>query len=225
MINISFTYIIADNRRIETTDGQIFHVDPADQKQRSLNEGATSKERTYKLECGELKYDIICPEMHDNGAKCLYIAEFHIPRRPYPIYVYLYGIILYSSNPEMGQREAAEKTRKHFGLETFSHTTLGRAIIKLELRIKAFEGKSDGEELTPEHNSRCFPTVELTRKRKDAVISFLAGTTDRDTQSMKDLLQPKTTRSCKRPPYVGVFFDLCHKIVSHTYKKYRYLLL
>jgi len=224
MINISFSYIVADNRRIETTKSKIFHVLSADRKQRGSNEDATTKERTYILECGEVEYEIICPEMQDCGAKYLYIAEFHIPRRPYPIYIYLYGIILYSSNPEMSQREAAEKTRKHFGLETFSHTTLGRAIKKLELRIKGFDDKSDSEELTLEHNG-CFPSVEHTRKRKDTVISFLTETADQDIHSIKTLLQSKTTRSYKRPPYVGAFFDVCHKIVSHTYKKYRCLLL
>jgi len=224
MINISFTYIVADNRRIKTTTSKIFHVLPTDQKQRGSNEDTTMKERTYVLQCGEVKYDIICPEIQGDGDKCLYVAEFHIPRRPYPIYIYLYGIILYSSNTEMGQREAAEKTRKHFGLETFSHTTLGRAIKKLELRIKAFEDKSDSEESALEHNG-CFPSVEHTRKRKDTVISFLEETADQDIRLIQDPLQPKTTRSYKRPPYVGAFFDVCHKIASDIFKKYRCLLL
>jgi hypothetical protein len=42
--------------------------------------------------------------------------------------VYLYALALYGSAPEKGQRWAAEETRKKFGLATFAHTTLGRAL-------------------------------------------------------------------------------------------------
>lgn len=42
--------------------------------------------------------------------------------------MYLYAIDIYSANLEKGQRWAAEAARKYFGLESFAHTTLGRAL-------------------------------------------------------------------------------------------------
>lgn len=62
-----------------------------------------------------------------------------IPRRPYPVCVYLFAMNMYSANATMGQRAVAEATRKHFGLETFSHTTLGRAMKKLASLLEEYE--------------------------------------------------------------------------------------
>ena len=218
MINISFTHIITDKRRIENTPHKVFYVLPPEQKRTSIDEDTSLKDRTYKLDCGQAVYEIICPEIQDDGTKYLCVAEFHIPGRPYPIYIYLYGIIMYSSNPEMGQREAAEKTRKKFGLETFCHTTLGRAIKKLEVRIKAFWDKPEFEEPSSEH-SGCFPSVEHTRKRRDYVITFLAEASGENNQMIQDTLHPQPLDKYKRPPYKGAFFDVCHRIVNHTFKK------
>ena len=111
--------IITDKNRIEPSSEKVFRVLPPKQEQ-SLNE------RTYRLMLGRFEYEIICLEIEDDEARYLVVPEFMIPGRLYPIYVYIYGMVLYSSNPKIGQREAAEKTRKRFDLKTFSHTTLGR---------------------------------------------------------------------------------------------------
>ena len=203
-----------------------------------------------------------------------------MPGRPYPIYVYIYGIILYSTNLEMGQREAAEKTRKQFGLETFSHTTLGRAMIRLESRIKTFEDTPESEELssnvsnpgaqsavigsgsTETNHSGPLPSASNTHERRNTIIKYLTKAAKQGTQQTKkveqdiqptqvgqdiqltkaaeqdiqltevaeqdiyltqDVLQP--SQNYTRLPYKGAFFDLCHKIVEQTYKKYHCLLL
>ena len=203
-----------------------------------------------------------------------------MPGRPYPIYVYIYGIILYSTNLEMGQREAAEKTRKMFGLKTFSHTTLGRAMIRLESRIKAFEDTPESEGLssnasnpsaqsavigsgpTEANHGGPLPSASSTHERRNIIIKYLtkaakqgiqqAKKAEQDIQPTKvgqgnqltiaaeqdiqltgaaeqgiyltqDVLQPP--QNYTRLPYKGAFFDLCHKIVEQTYKKYRCLLL
>ena len=224
MINISITQIITDNRRIENSADKIFYVLTPNQNQQYYDEGKLLKEHTYVLDCGQVTYDIICPEIKAHGTKLLIVPEFLLLGRPYPVYVYLYGIILYSSNPEMGQREAAEETRKQFGLDTFSHTTLGRAIKRLEEWIKGFEDKAESEESSPE-KIRCFPSVEQTHERRDTVLKFLANAAGQEVDKIQDTLKPQISQNYEHLPYIGVFFDVCHTIVRHVFKKYRRLLL
>lgn len=149
----------------------------------------------------------------------------------------------------MGQREAAEKTRKRFDLDTFSHTTLGRAIKRLEMRIKAFENKPQDDKSLPENSvsnfacgeielreqrnyavrllsdTQCFPSVEHTRERKETVLSFLTEAAGLDNRPIQDTLQPQPLHNYKRPPYKGAFFDVSHRIVGYVFIKYRSLLL
>jgi hypothetical protein len=61
-----------------------------------------------------------------------------IPGRPYPIQIYLHVCNLYSANPDIGQRGAAEATRVKFKLEKFSHSTVSRS-------FKAFEQAREQE--------------------------------------------------------------------------------
>jgi len=192
-------------------------------EQLSLDEDELLKGHTYTILFGRDGYEIICPKMQDDGIESLAVPEFLIPGRPYPVYVYLYGIVLYSTNLEMGQREAAEKTRRKFGLETFSHTTLGRAMKKLEVRIITFQNKPHNEEAVPKNNSS-FPSVEDTLKRRDTVISYLTEASE-VTQSLQITLQSQLPFNYKQLPYEGTFFDVCHRIVRYTFKKYRSLLL
>jgi hypothetical protein len=152
----------------------------------------------------------------------------------------------------MGQREAAEKTKKQFGLKTFSHTTLGRAMIRLESRIKTFKNTPESEELSyntvkpngqsavtgndaTTNPSGYFPAVGSTHQRRAIIITFLTkaakqdgqlnetAEADQDNQLTQDVLQ--SSQNYARLPYKGAFFDMCHRIVDHTFKKYRCLLL
>jgi hypothetical protein len=242
MINISFTHIIADKRRIEYTSSKVFYAKLSKQECQNFSEVIKlAKVRTYTLVCGRYIYEIICPAIQAESNIYLIVPEFLALGRPYPVYVYLYGILLYSSNPEIGQREAAEKTRVHFDLETFSHTTLGRAMIRLETHIKAFENSHESKgtscagnipdahkavtrsEITEAKHSNRFPSVEDTHKRRDTVISFLSGAAGKEPRQLKDIIKP--THIYKRPPYEGAFFDMCHRIVDYIFIKHRSLLL
>ena len=173
-------------------------------------------------------YEIVCPEIQDAAVRYLVVPEFMIPGRWYPIYVYIYGMVLYSSNPKMGQREAAEKTRKRFGLETFSHTTLGRAMKKLEALINTNEERpnsdNEAEELQQPGSGR-FPTVELTGERRGTVLSYLTEASGGDSQLIQEPSRPQPSLNYKHPPYAGAFVEACHRIVDYTFKKYRRFLL
>jgi hypothetical protein len=80
---------------------------------------------------------IECPIllMNDGSYRIIW-PSFKLPNRPYPIFVYLYAAALYLSGRE-SMRDTAEKTKKHFGLATFSHTTISRFLPKIYLTLPA----------------------------------------------------------------------------------------
>ena len=241
--------MLTNKWQVETSPIKFIYAYPANHKQVFDIDELLEECCTYALMFGRDRYETSCPKRQVNGIGYLVIPKFIIPGRPFPIYVYLYGIILYSTNPKMGQREAAEKTRKRFGLETFSHTTLGRAMKRLEIRIKAFKDKPQCDEPLPENSSsslaysetalyeqqngaavllsdtRCFPSVEDTLERRSTVISFLAEAAGLNIHPIQGTLQPQQSHNYKCPPYKGAFFDVCHRVVGYIFIKYRSLLL
>ncbi len=87
----------------------------------------------YHIEYNGHEYEIVCPKYtFSDETYVIVIPWFLIPSRPYPIQVYLYACNLYSSNPEINQRKAADATRKKFGLQKFSHSTVSRSFKALE---------------------------------------------------------------------------------------------
>lgn len=83
----------------------------------------------------EKKLILLCPMLKIKGGKnaVLWPSE-KLPGRPYPVYVYLYAAAVYLTE-DISMRKAAEKTRNKFDLETFSHSTLSRALKKLRKNI------------------------------------------------------------------------------------------
>jgi hypothetical protein len=89
----------------------------------------------------------------------------------------MYAIDLYSGAPEKGQRWAAEETRKYFGLTTFAHTTLGRALKSFICIIGGDATALDeaGTE-TPEDSKKSnFPTVQSTAPLRKQATRFFQG--------------------------------------------------
>jgi len=55
-------------------------------------------ERIYKVRYQHREYSVVCPEFRNDKAgfePVVVILEFLIPRRPFPVEVYLYAIDLY----------------------------------------------------------------------------------------------------------------------------------
>ena len=135
---------------------------------------------------------------------------------------YIYAINIYITNPDIGQRSAAESTRKEFGLPTFSHSTLCRTFKRLEETIRKYEecaetcqdngdtatqqnGDEDCASLkTLKNNVRRFPSVIDTADRRKAMSSFI--------QSMAD-------------GAAGDINEISLKIVIKWYVRHRRLLL
>ena len=226
-----YIHILTSTERIKNKWNQTFKVLSPKIEQLYISEGVTVREHKFKLQTGRIDIEVVCPEIVDEektDEAYIIIPEFIIPRRPYPIYIYLYAIAIYCLNPKMGQREASKRTRERFGLKTFSHTTLGRALRKLESLIKQHEGITNDNEEAAEKSSEMagnFPIVERMKNRKEKVALYLKKASADDAS-----LKQEASQQCKRPnysvlPYVGAFIDACHNIVNYTFLKYHCLLL
>ena len=158
----------------------------------------------------------MCPEsLSTEGTAVIVVPDFLIPGRKYPIFVYLHAISLYSSNPAMGQREAAEKTRKLFGLATFAHTTLGRALKKMHqtisqsIVVESSDTNTDSliqkEAAEKETSNRTFPTVLSTKAQREEMAVFL-----------NDLHEQQKPAEIEKA---------CREIVARWYDEHRCLLL
>jgi len=148
--------------------------------------GYKCRERAYPLIIGRIENEVICLEIWKKGSKehTLIIPAFLLPHRIYPAFVYMFAINLYSSKPKLGQRKVAEETRKKFNLETFAHTTIGRAMKALAQRLtettaidNEFTKKSAQETKPSEANTRViqvgrFPLVQDTCTIRKIIKSF-----------------------------------------------------
>jgi len=227
-------YILTQSEQLEKSKNKIYLVDAPEIEKEYLEAGYKSYERSYKLTCHHKDYSIVCPVFRNNkkGAEpVVVIPEFFIPGRPYPVYIYLFGIDLYSSNPDMSQREAAKATRERFGLNEneFVHTTLGRALKTFVSNIDEVLKLPDSciEEKTEEvskkdadhnnHDTTCngqesnrnsastFPKVNSTTELRTRVAQVLGG----------KLIQKKG----------GQVIATYHELVWEWFKKYKRLLL
>ena len=210
--------IIHDKMRIESRDEKIINV-PLPEANGTDNWRETGQ-RAYKLQCGREAYEIHCPEVQTENGRVLIVPTLIIPGMRYPVYVYIYAVTVYSANPEMGQREAAKLTKEYFGLETFSHTTLGRAMKKVEALIADGAEGTGSESATQQREARRFPSVEEMQERKKAVLSYI-----KEAAGKEGLALPEPKPPQPRPPYTGAFIDACHRISAYAYKKHGRLLL
>ena len=187
---------------------------PANKKINALTEeeineyhknGYKSKEREYQVTIGRIGYEVICIEIWQKGDKehCLIIPAFLISHRVYPAFVYVFAINLYSSNPHLSQRKVAEETRKKYDLETFAHTTVGRAMKALAntltetsaINNEATEGASQETEQNGKKPGKIrkgrFPLVQDTSKIRDIVKSFFY-------ERLKNHSQEEFNEACDR---------------------------
>lgn len=93
------------------------------------------RNQTYVVSLHYRDYRLICPVLKPrNGAMTVLWPSFKLPRRRYPVFVYLYAVARYLSTT-LSMRTVAAEARKKFGLATFSHTTLSRALRKLAAEV------------------------------------------------------------------------------------------
>jgi|GEM_PF-1059849 len=185
------------------------------------NNGFKCRERAYPLTISRIVIEVICLEIWKKEDKehSLIIPAFLLPRRDYPAYVYLFAINLYSSKPELGQRKVAEETRTKYNLETFAHTTVGRAMkalaeavsgtaaIDIEATKKAIpetrQNKADAELI----QNRRFPSVLDTDSIREIVKSFFY-------EKLKSLCQEWFKVACD---YIAIYWNTrFHRPLMYT---------
>lgn len=222
-------FILTQDRQIENSENNIYRVQAAELEKQYLNAGYQERERSYKIKYQYKEYTVICLEFRDDkkgNEPIVIIPEFLVPGRPYPVYVYLYAIDLYSGSPEKGQRWAGEETRKYFGLASFAHTTLGRALKRFVRNIEEAEkasentrtevpdddgNKSESQKADSEQCDKAkkpgFPTVRSTKVLRERAAQFLGG-------------MLTWVRAVKQQAIA-----ICYELVRKWFKEYRRFLL
>ena len=198
-------YIIQPGIQIGNPKNKEIRVLTPEEVDEYQNNGFKIKERAYQLTIGHIGYEVICFEIWQKGDKehSLIIPAFLIPHRGYPVYVYTFAINLYSSNPQLGQRKVAEKTRKEYDLKTFAHMTVGRAMKDLaetltETTIIDNAAKEDAAQETEQNEANAskilngrFPSVQDTRTIRDTIKSFFYA-------RLKNRCQEEFIEACDR---------------------------
>ena len=172
-------YILTRVEPLENCKYNICMAHDTEVEKQYLDAGYQVYERRYKLKSQHKDYTIVCPEFRKVGAPpVVLIPEFLVPGRPYPVYIYVYAICLYTDMPEKGQRWAAEATRKRFGLTSFAHTTLGRAL-KSFVRCTGVEATAAVEDTGAVAPDSCknvvFPKVRQTEASRKQAALILGG--------------------------------------------------
>ena len=213
-------YILTRDTAFENRNNTIITITAPDIEAGYLSAGYQRGERFYKQKFEHREYIIVCPEYRNKangGEPVVIIPEFLIPGRPYPVYIYLYAIDLYSSNPKLSQRAAAKATRKHFGLSTFSHTTLGRALKRFVENVgeKMKTGSDRQHEEGENGDSRCGNSAG----NNAPVLPALGSTASLRSRASRILLG-KTIQT-NRQKAIG----FCHELVKKRFVENRHFLL
>lgn len=90
--------------------------------------------RELRINFDSVEYTILCPILYINNKKIILHPAIKLPRRKYPCYVYLYAVIRYI-NSDLSMREIAILTRRKFGLDKFSASTVCRSVTQF-IKIK-----------------------------------------------------------------------------------------
>ncbi len=93
----------------------------------------SDKYKEYKMSYNYHEFILKCPIVRislDSDEMKVLLPSFKLPRRKYPVFVYLYAVALYLSS-ELSMRKVAIQVCKKFGLKNFSHSTISRALKKL----------------------------------------------------------------------------------------------
>ena len=193
--NCPINIILSFLETIENNHGQEIHIKISKECENIVKHARKYDEHYYHIEYNHNEYEIVCPEYRKDSEAVIILPYYLLPGRKYPISVYLYAISLYSSNPDMGQREAAEKTRKKFNLEKFSHTTLGRSFKALEKSVN--EIIEQDKAVIPEIRAdiKRFPTVHDTFNRRKKLAAFLGDLYEKDNISQIDIQTRKIVKS------------------------------
>lgn len=128
------------NVELNISGNQVYTIRPEEVKTLCSMGVLSKKSRHYVLTMNYHDYQLLCPLFDvGQGQLALIWPSFKLPHRPYPCFVYIYAVALYLSTGK-SMRDVASEVRKKFGLTTFSHSTISRALKKLILQADILEG-------------------------------------------------------------------------------------
>jgi hypothetical protein len=128
---VSTLIITLTNIEFNNQGNEIYTIKPEELEILRSTGVISKKNKIYTLSFNYRDFQLKCPLFEFRLGKMAVIwPSFKLPRRPYPCFIYLYAAARYLTT-ELSMREVAEEVRKKFGLETFSHSTISRALKKL----------------------------------------------------------------------------------------------
>ncbi len=127
--------ITLTNTEFNTHGNEIYTIKPEELELLRRAGAISKKSKRYTLTFNYRDFQLHCPLFEFRPGKTAVIwPSFKLPRRPYPCFIYLYAVTRYLST-KMSMRLVAEEVRKKFGLETFSHSSIARALKKFLQKV------------------------------------------------------------------------------------------
>ena len=124
------------NVELNVSGNQVYTICPEEMETLCSMGVISKKSRHYALTLNYHDYQLLCPLFDiGQGRLALIWPSFKLPRRPYPCFVYIYAVALYLST-DRSMRDVASDVRNKFGLTTFRHSTISRALRKLLLKAE-----------------------------------------------------------------------------------------
>ena len=129
------------------------------------------KTASYKFFINNKEKQLVCPMLKSDDKKNIVICpSIKLPNRKYPVYVYIYAVILYLSSG-LSMRKVALKVRTKFGLENFSHSTLSRVLNKLSLNAEEISMLLDTDDFEePQTEIKMRPAWKETQLKKYQIL-------------------------------------------------------
>jgi hypothetical protein len=100
--------------------------------------------KIHNLYFNEEIYELYVQNLIINNQCFEFYPIYFCKKRPYPIQIYIYAIILYLTT-DKSQREVAKDTKKEFNLYKFNHATLCRILKRVFIKLQEAAGKDDTE--------------------------------------------------------------------------------
>ena len=167
---MSILIITLTNTEFNNKGNEIYTIKPEELEILRSTGVILKKNKKYTLSFNYRDFQLHCPLFEFRPGKTAVIwPSFKLPRRPYPCFIYLYAVARYLTT-ELSMRLVAEEVRKKFGLETFSHSTISRALKKLIQQVSIHQEYISI--ISPEH----IEIEPIHRKNRDDSFHRKAGT-------------------------------------------------
>ena len=166
-------YILTPDIQIEKTEDNLIYVLTQQQVDDYTSEGFICKERIYKLTLNNEPVEVVGTEIwkKNDTEHSVVIPAFLVLRRRHPLEVYVYAINLYGES-NISQRAAAEATKEEFGLKTFSHTTIGRAMRTLAETLEKYNQKYNDSDNMPDTFENGIENTATEAKNNVALVTM-----------------------------------------------------